>query len=956
LDPKAIVDALGFLEARVGGRETDKLLSEFVEQFPPVGVYRGRQQASEWLQQSSGGVSNRAIALEEALFLWLANANPAFRKYQELFDDTRLAAATQYPNLAPLLREYFETRPRFGPEKQNVVDLLRAPALASPDSLAGQLAYIRQKWGTYLGEFLERLATGAGILQEEELAIWMMFHPAAERHFGGGLTGDSSAAAVPHFGGGEHEYERFSADVEWMPRTVMLAKSAHVWLHQLSVQYQRDIHRLDQVPDEELDRYARRGFNAVWIIGVWQRSRASQRIKQMTGNPEAGASAYSLYDYVIADDLGGDGAYANLRDRAAARGIRLASDMVPNHMGIDSRWVIEHPNWFISLPHPAFPAYTYGGPDVSDDGRVEIKVEDHYFDRTDAAVTFLRRDRWTGSTCFVYHGNDGTSFPWNDTAQLNYLMPEVREAVIQTILHVARQFPIIRFDAAMTLTKRHYQRLWYPQPGTGSAIPSRAEYGLTKEQFDRAMPQEFWREVVDRVAAEAPGTLLLAEAFWLLEGYFVRTLGMHRVYNSAFMNMLRDEENANYRSVIKNTLEFDPEVLKRYVNFMSNPDERTAVDQFGKGDKYFGVCMLLATMPGLPMFGHGQIEGYAERYGMEYRRSYHDERPDPWLVARHEREISPLLHRRWLFAEVRDFLLYDFYTDDGWVNENVFAYSNQSGGERALVVYHNRYADTRGWIRMSASYCEKGEHGEKRLRQRSLGEAFGLPGDPAQFVVFRDAATGLEYLHRSGTLAEQGLHLELGAYRYHVFLDWRDVRDDGTRPWSALCHKLQGRGVTSLEDELRAMELEPVHSAMFALLERSIVIELIETASADGQQPAKRFAKAVESAQEKLRQLLAAARHYASGVAGRVAGLETLGPWEDSVDSALERFGERLQAALRLPRVEDYFSEPWPAEACAVLPSRSNVPEQQAPVWAMLVAWAAVEAIGESHGTAPQRV
>ena len=72
------------------------------------------------------------------------------------------------------------------------------------------------------------------------------------------------------------------------------------------------------------------------------------------------------------------------------------------------------------------------------------------------------------------------------------------------------------------------------------------------------MPVEFWREVVDRVAAEAPDTLLLAEAFWLMEGYFVRTLGMHRVYNSAFMNMLRDEENAKYRLVIKNTLEFDP--------------------------------------------------------------------------------------------------------------------------------------------------------------------------------------------------------------------------------------------------------------------------------------------------------------------------------------------------------------------------------------------------------------
>ena len=189
--------------------------------------------------------------------------------------------------------------------------------------------------------------------------------------------------------------------------------------------------------------------------------------------------------------------------------------------------------------------------------------------------------------------------PWNDTAQLNYLNPEVREAVIQTILHVARKFPIIRFDAAMTLTKKHYQRLWFPEPGTGGAIPSRAEHGLSREQFDRLIPEEFWREVVDRVAQEAPDTLLLAEAFWLMEGYFVRTLGMHRVYNSAFMNMLKDEENSKYRSVIKNTLEFNPEILKRFVNFMSNPDEETALTQFGKGDKYFGVCTMMVTLPGL---------------------------------------------------------------------------------------------------------------------------------------------------------------------------------------------------------------------------------------------------------------------------------------------------------------------------------------------------------------------
>ena len=101
------------------------------------------------------------------------------------------------------------------------------------------------------------------------------------------------------------------------------------------------------------------------------------------------------------------------------------------------------------------------------------------------------------------------------------------------------------------------------------------------------MPEEFWREVVDRVSTELPDTLLLAEAFWLMEGYFVRTLGMHRVYNSAFMNMLRDQENDKYRRLLKETLEFDPQILQRYVNFMSNPDEQTADGPVRQGRSLF---------------------------------------------------------------------------------------------------------------------------------------------------------------------------------------------------------------------------------------------------------------------------------------------------------------------------------------------------------------------------------
>jgi len=339
--------------------------------------------------------------------------------------------------------------------------------------------------------------------------------------------------------------------------------------------------------------------------------------------------------------------------------------MVPNHTAMDSRWVSEHPDWFLQLDHCPYPGYRFEGPDLSRDSRVEIKLEDHYYDRSDAAVVFRHVDKATGRHRYIYHGNDGTSMPWNDTAQLDYLNPATREAVIQVILHVARNFPIIRFDAAMTLAKKHIQRLWYPVPGSGGDIATRSEHGLSKEAFDRAVPEEFWREVVDRVAREVPDTLLLAEAFWMMEGYFVRTLGMHRVYNSAFMHMFKKEENEKYRSTIKNTLDFDPDILKRFVNFMNNPDEETAAVQFGTSDKYFGVATVLATMPGTPMFGHGQVEGFREKYGMEYRRAYWDEKPDQGVIERHEREIFHLLHRRHLFAEVRRFRLYDLWTPQG---------------------------------------------------------------------------------------------------------------------------------------------------------------------------------------------------------------------------------------------------------------------------------------------------
>jgi len=782
-------------------------LSAFVRLYPPQAVHGG-EDPGDFLQREG---ANRQMAAVELFLLAVQSRNPAARPMAGLFADDELQAACGYRQTLERLDAELAGEAAPGLLGGSLLALLQRPLLAAPASLTGQLDYVLQQWGDLLPpELLRRMRIAFDVLREEE----------ARR---GGGPGE---ARIPHFATAGEEPERFSPDTDWMPNAVLVAKTIYVWLDQLSRHYGRPLTRLDQIPEEELDRLAGWGFTALWLIGIWERSPASQLIKQRMGNPEAVASAYSLYDYVIAGDLGGEESLRLLEERCAARGLRLACDVVPNHTGIDSRWTREHPDWYIQVEHPPYPAYRFSGPDLCASEATEIRIEDGYWNHSDAAVVFRHLDRHSGRVRYLYHGNDGTHLPWNDTAQLNFLLPEVREAMIQTILQVARRFRIIRFDAAMTLAKKHFQRLWFPQPGGGAGVPSRAEHAMSREDFERAFPAEFWREVVDRVAAEVPDTLLLAEAFWLMEGYFVRTLGMHRVYNSAFMNMLKTEDNGKYRTVIKNILDFNHEILKRFVNFMNNPDEATAVAQFGKGDKYFAVATLLVTMPGLPMFGHGQVEGLEEKYGMEYRRAYRDESPDTGFIRHHEAQIFPLMHRRCLFSGSAEFVLYDFRSG-GHVNEDVIAYSNRCGDERALVVVHNRHADTGGWLRDSAAKRLRDADGERQVRP-PLHEALGLGDEAGLLYRFRDHRSGQEYLRPARELAEQGLYLQLGPYQYHVFLDFRAIADaDGS--WTRLAAELDGRPVGCLETEWKRRR----YAGLLAALRRTLHPGRLEQAAAE---------------------------------------------------------------------------------------------------------------------------
>jgi hypothetical protein len=552
---------------------------------------------------------------------------------------------------------------------------------------------------------------------------------------------------------------------DWQRNLVLTARNTPVWLYQLSQKYGRDIQHLDQIPEVEIALLAERGFTSLWLVGLWQRSPASRKIKHLYGRPDAIASAYSIYAYLPAVNLGGEAALAELRRKANAHGIYLACDMVPNHTGLDAPWLFQHPDRYISLPHSPVDKFAFNSPNLSDDPAGAIYLEEGYYNQTGAAEVFKYVPQ-NGPAMYIYHGNDGTSMPWNDTAQLNYLNPDTRQAVLREILQVARKFHIIRLDAAMTLVREHFKRLWFPSTGGEKSIPTRGMVTMNDAEFDRLMPREFWSEVIQAIQQESPDTLLIAEAFWLMEKYFVNEIGMHRVYNSAFMHQLRDEENAKFRSYLKEILQTSPGMLERFVNFLTTPDEPPAVLQFGKQQKYLGACRLLACMPGLPLFGHGQWEGLREHYGMDIARPTQMEEADPQLVELHDRHIRPLLQQRPRFSCAERFCLFDFLKGEE-VDENVIAFSTSDGEKTSLVLFNNCPTPTHG--RLHHTVRQICDPNDTAIHRQPLCLALQCPHDSVAQLNLCDFTQNTKLAFKQDEIRGRGLSFDLDPYESHVF-------------------------------------------------------------------------------------------------------------------------------------------------------------------------------------------
>ena len=199
--------ALDSLQSSLGTR-LDETLFKFTDEFPPVAVYQRSQTVQEYLSNSTNGLSHKQISMEEMLLVNIANNNPAAQPYKELFDDSALSQ-TAYIHSISLLGNFFAKQPSMAGrgKGETLVEILIAPSKASPYSLEGQLQFLLEKWGDLLGEdIIRRILRAIDFVREEVM-----------RQHGGGDS--HPIIEAPTYGGAYAEYERYSLDKDWMPRT-----------------------------------------------------------------------------------------------------------------------------------------------------------------------------------------------------------------------------------------------------------------------------------------------------------------------------------------------------------------------------------------------------------------------------------------------------------------------------------------------------------------------------------------------------------------------------------------------------------------------------------------------------------------------------------------------------------------------------------------------------------------
>ena len=356
----------------------------------------------------------------------------------------------------------------------------------------------------------------------------------------------------------------------------ILEINTHSWLRRLSAQEGKPV-TLATIPSTVLEKIQQTGFDAVWLMGVWKRSpagekiaRASEDIKNQIravkpdfNEQDITSSPYAVYDYTVDDFLGGDDALAAFRKQLNERGIQLFLDFVGNHTAIDAPIVEEHPELFITTGKQA--------PHIHADWFFQNKNGD-----------------------YIAHGRDPYFAPWTDTAQLNYFNPQTRDFMVKNLQHVATMCDGVRCDMAMLSLNKVQRDTWWEF--IGGELPR----------------EEFWTQALNAVRADHPEFVFIAEVYWGLE-WDIQELGFDYTYDKVLYDRLRF---ANADS-IRGHLRAEHLFQMRSLRFTSNHDEEESLKAFGR-EKSLAAAAIMATLPGARLFHLFQILGRTARLPIQY--------------------------------------------------------------------------------------------------------------------------------------------------------------------------------------------------------------------------------------------------------------------------------------------------------------------------------------------------
>jgi hypothetical protein len=424
----------------------------------------------------------------------------------------------------------------------------------------------------------------------------------------------------------------------WPAFPALYEISTWVWLTDLSRKYGKSID-LSSVPGDEWDAIASYGFDAVWLMGVWERSPAGIaianhnqglledfrralpdfRTEDNTGSP------YCVRRYVVDQHLGGAEGLAVARGELAKRGMNLLLDFVPNHVAPDHPWVSEHPEYFIRG----------SGDDARDDPASFVEI---------------------GGTVFAC-GRDPFFPAWPDVLQLNAFEPGLRQAVIETISDIATQCDGVRCDMAMLFLNSIFARTWGDRTGIRPAT-------------------EYWEDVISAIKNRHPGFVFIAEAYWDLE-WELQQKGFDYCYDKK----LYDRLEHSFAEDIRLHLCAEASYQNKLLRFIENHDEPRAAATFSSA-KLRAAMLMIATLPGVKMFHEGEFEGRKVRPPVFLGRR--PEEPVDEDLKAFSRKLMEAANR-WVFREGE----WKLCVRTGWADnascQNIVAWCWVKDEERYLI-------------------------------------------------------------------------------------------------------------------------------------------------------------------------------------------------------------------------------------------------------------------------------